>query len=325
MIVFGTHKLTPKTIPEAIDAAVNVGFTRFDTAASYRIESEVGTALRNWISEGPESLIEDPPETNERRKARPREELDVTTKIAPKGMISYEAARTSGLSSLEALFPGSLNLKDAERYLDSLLIHWPARSNLAPSDPAHLVARKETYRAILSLRDEGLVRRPGVSNFTVEHLTTLIESLGRTDWPAANQFELHPGLYRTQLPLIDFCRENGIEIQAYSAVGCGALLSDPVVVRLAEHVSTRLSSVDSGVGRDAERTFNVTPAQVLIRWSIQHGFVPLVKSVSNARIGENWAAAEPAWQLDSGEMTVLDKFEETNGTKRFCWDPTIVA
>jgi diketogulonate reductase-like aldo/keto reductase len=152
-----------------------------------------------------------------------------------------------------------------------------------------------------------------------------MEGLARIDWPAADQFELHPGLYRTQIPLIDFCRKSGIEIQAYSAVGCGALLNDPVIAGLAEQVSTRITSVDSGAGRDSDKTISVTPAQVLIRWSIQHGFIPLVKSASKERIEENWAAVEPIWSLDSDEMAVLDGFEKKYGTKRYCWDPTIVA
>lgn len=353
-LVLGTHRLTPATLSITIDAAIDVGYTRIDTAASYRIEPDVGRALKAWLVPLPDDIRENGP-TNEESdmdsltihkdnentrhvkgtpRSRPlsRSEIDITSKLPPKSMSSYQTAYDAGLASLENIFPASVYTDDttSSRYLDSLLIHWPAKSGTAQTDPSHAVARKETYRALLTLKQKGYVRRPGVSNFTVGHLQGLLDSgySSSVERPAANQVELHPGIYQTQLPLIEFCSKLGIEVQAYSAVGCGNLLSDPFIVELADKVSRRLGTDDPMelVGRDADARLitRVNPAQLLLKWSLQKGFVPIAKSACPERVKENWVAVNEAWKLDSEEMAELDSFEARFGSKKYCWDPSIV-
>lgn len=310
---FGTHRLTPDVIPHAIGAALDAGFRRFDTAASYNIEAAVGDAIRTRLL--PHDLADDGLLTNaENRTMRVhRSEIHVQTKLAPKAMSSKEKARAAALVSLDALFPTSC--QEHWRYLDTLLLHWPARAGKPPSDPCHAVARHEAFAALIELQSCGLVQRTGVSNFTVSHLSNLLEPLSRSERPLVNQIEFHPLLYQTQLPLIEFCRKAGIEVQAYSPLGCGGLLDLSDVVDLAASVSERV------YGSDGPR---VTSAQLLLKWCLQHDVEPVVKSADPIRIKDNFGATSD-WRLSAEEMALLDGLETSRGTKRYCWDPSIVS
>lgn len=168
-------------------------------------------------------------------------------------------------------------------YLDLYLIHWPVAT-----------VRHETWRALVDLQRHGLCRSIGVSNYTVRHLTDM---LARTDTPpAVNQVEFHPFLY--QQDLLTFCRSHGIVVEAYSPLTRGERLHDPIVTRVAAH-------------------YGRTPAQVLIRWSLQHGLVVLPKSTQPERIRANAAVYDFA--LSDADMALLDGLHEG---LRTCWDPT---
>ncbi|KAI9018161.1 NADP-dependent oxidoreductase domain-containing protein [Hyaloraphidium curvatum] len=325
-IVFGTHRLTPSNIPVAITTALDMGYTRIDTARSYRIEEHVGTAVRNWISadaapETPNGAdgedIVGPP-----RRRRTRRDVHITSKLPPKAM-SSDLAHATGLASLESIFPASSTPAE-DRYLDGYLIHWPAASGLAPSDPRHATARREAWSALLRLRGEGLVRESGVSNFTPAHLAALLAPLPRSERPAANQIEVHPGCWRSQLPCVEFCRGAGIEVQAYSAVGCGELVRHPRVVELAGRVRARVEAArEEHEPRAPDRhPVEITPAQVLLKWSMQHGMLPVAKSADPARIRENLGARSEEWALEPDEMGFLDGFQEREGGGKMCWDPS---
>ena len=136
-------------------------------------------------------------------------------------------------------------------------------------------------------------RAIGVSNFLVPHLTELLASCEVV--PAANQIELHPFLQHRDT--VALCQEKGIVVEAYSPLTRGRRLADPVVAKIAAR---------------AKRT----PAQVLLRWSVQRGFVTLPKSVNEARIAENVAIFD--FELDAAAMTDLGALEEGLATG---WDP----
>ncbi len=140
--------------------------------------------------------------------------------------------------------------------VDLYLIHWPVPSAGKAVD---------TWKALVQLRADGRVRSIGVSNFRVEDLEAVIDATGAV--PAVNQIELHPGLQ--QGPLRAVHAAHGILTEAWSPLGRGAALSDPVIRRIA-----------SGHGR--------TPAQVVLRWHLQLGNVVIPKSVTPARIRENF-------------------------------------
>ncbi|MGY2050984.1 aldo/keto reductase [Methylobacterium sp. JK268] len=175
----------------------------------------------------------------------PREEIFVTTKLWNDAHGTDEALRAFDASL------GRLGLD----YVDLYLVHWPVpkRDLFIP-----------TWRALMRLREDGRARSIGVSNFTVAHLRRVIDETGST--PAVNQIELHPRFQ--QRALRDVHREAGILTEAWSPLGRGAALADPVIRGIAERH-----------GR--------TPAQVILRWQIELGHVVIPKSATPARIREN--------------------------------------
>jgi diketogulonate reductase-like aldo/keto reductase len=144
------------------------------------------------------------------------------------------------------------------------------------------------------LRADGKARAVGVSNYTVRHLEEL---LGRaTEPPSVNQVELHPFLQQPEL--VEFCRGNGIVVEAYAPLVKAQRLDHPVLRRIAKR-------------REA------TPAQVLVRWGLQQGLVVLPKSVKPARIEEN--AGVYGFALDEEDLAALAGLDEGFRTS---WDPT---
>jgi diketogulonate reductase-like aldo/keto reductase len=203
----------------------------------------------------------------------PREEVFVTTKLWNSDH-GYEAARRACRASL-----GDLGLD----YIDLYLVHWPVPG-----------LRRETWKAMAALQNEGICRAIGVSNYTIRHLEELREESSVP--PAVNQVEFHPFLYQREL--LDYCRRRGIAVEAYSPLARGVRLSEPALV---------------SVGRK----YGKTPAQVLIRWALQHGTVPIPKSSRPERIRENAAVFD--FSLAPGDMETLDRLDEG---LRVCWDPT---
>jgi diketogulonate reductase-like aldo/keto reductase len=151
-------------------------------------------------------------------------------------------------------------------YLDLYLIHWPLPM---------LGLYQETWAALAGAWEAGLARSIGVSNFLPEHL----ERLG-PPVPAVNQIELHP--YLPQVEAVEYHRERGIVTMAWSPLGHGnGLLAEPVLAEIA-----------ASVGR--------TPAQVVLRWHLQRGVVPIPKSADPARLAENLAVFD--FELDEADM-----------------------
>jgi len=171
-------------------------------------------------------------------------------------------------------------------HLDLYLVHWPVQS-----------LRKETWRAMETLQREGKCRAIGVSNYTVRHLTELLAS-GQIA-PAVNQVELHPFLYQREL--ISFCEQNRIAVEAYSPLAKAQRMGDPTL-------------------RAVAQKYGKTPAQVMIRWALQHGLVVIPKSVRKERIRENANVFD--FQLSADEMERLNALNED---LRTAWDPSQAA
>ncbi|NYE01852.1 2,5-diketo-D-gluconate reductase A [Kineosphaera limosa] len=160
--------------------------------------------------------------------------------------------------------------------VDLLLIHGPC-----PQQERYV----DSWRAVLRLRDEGRIRAAGVTNFGIRHLQRLIDETGEA--PAVNQVELHPYLTRTQLRA--FHAEHGIATQAWGPLARGGrLLRDPVVVAIArEHART--------------------PAQVVLRWHLQHGNAAIPKSADPARATQNFAIFD--FELTPDQVAALDALD----------------
>ena len=158
-------------------------------------------------------------------------------------------------------------------YLDLYLIHWPRKK------------RNETWRAMQTLLEEEKVRAIGVANFYIHHLEELLEKFEIP--PAVNQFELNPFLYRTDL--IEFCRSHAIAVEAYSPLTHGKKLGHSLLKELAEK-------------------YKKSPAQILIRWSLQHEFIVIPKSESKEHIEQNIEVFD--FSLEGSDMEKLDTLEE---------------
>lgn len=202
----------------------------------------------------------------------PREDVFVTTKLWNDAQ-RPGAVEPAVQRSIQALGLGAPDL---------MLLHWPVVGQ-------RLAAWSELER----LRDAGVLRAIGVSNFMVRHLQELLAH-ARTV-PAVNQVELSPFLQQREVRAL--CQVHGIVVQAYSPLTKGRRLDQPVLARIA---------------REVQRS----PAQVLLRWGLQHGLVVLPKSTRPARIRENLALLD--FELAAGRMAELDELEENLVTG---WNP----
>jgi diketogulonate reductase-like aldo/keto reductase len=158
--------------------------------------------------------------------------------------------------------------------IDLYLIHWPAKANFV-----------ETWKAMEKLYQEGKVRAIGVSNFLIHHLETLLETATIT--PAVNQIEFHP--FNVQAELLEFCRKAKILVEAWSPLGRGRFFDHPLIADIAKNH-----------GR--------SPAQVLIRWDLQHQVVTIPRSIREAHIRENSEVFD--FELSEEEMSRLDSLDE---------------
>jgi methylglyoxal/glyoxal reductase len=159
-------------------------------------------------------------------------------------------------------------------YVDLYLIHWPVQG-----------LGDETWRAMIKLLHEGKTRAIGVSNYSMRELKELLDKSDIV--PAVNQVEFHPFLYQEEL--LRFCKNNKIQLEAYSPLTRGKRLNHPNILELA-------------------KKYNKTPAQVLIRWSLQHNVVVIPKSIHEARIKENSQVFD--FQLEPKDMKLLDSLNE---------------
>ncbi|WP_432192499.1 aldo/keto reductase [Streptomyces sp. bgisy027] len=241
-IGLGTWPMDDAQAEEAVAGALDLGHRLVDTATNYRNETGVG---RGIVASGV-----------------PREEVVVTTKL-PGRHHGYEETLTS--------FEESRRRLDVA-YVDLYLIHWPL-----PRVDKYV----DSWRAMIELRESGLVRSIGVSNFTPEHIERLERETGVL--PSVNQIELHPLFPQDELRA--FHEGKGIVTESWSPLGRGTdLLDDPVVRGIAE-------------------TLKVTPGQVVLRWHTQLGALPIPKSADRERQRANLDVF--GFDLDATQMAAV--------------------
>lgn len=189
-----------------------------------------------------------------------REELFITSKVWNEDQ-GYETTLAAFEKSLERL---QLD------YLDLYLIHWPGKDKY-----------KDTWRALEKLYKDGKIRAIGVSNFQVHHLEELLKDAEIK--PMVNQVEFHPRL--TQKELRDYCKAQGIQLEAWSPLMQGQLLDNEVLTQIAEK-------------------HNKSVAQVILRWDLQHEVVTIPKSIKEHRIIENAYIFD--FELSQEDMDKID-------------------
>ena len=253
----GTWPMDDEEAEVAVRAAIEGGYRMIDTAARYGNERGVGRAVA--------------------AASVPREELFVVTKLRGSQQ-GYEEALAAFEESRERL---------GLEYVDLYLIHWPL-----PGLDRYVAS----WRASVELRERGLARSIGVSNFTPAHIERLERETGVL--PAVDQIEMHPDF--AQAPLRVWLSKRGIVAQAWSPLGAQSeLLSEPVIGELA-------------------RARNRTPAQIVLRWHIQAGAVPIPKSSDRRRLAENLDVF--GFALEDAEMAALAPLDRGN---RLGGDPDV--
>ncbi|XP_038586569.1 uncharacterized oxidoreductase YtbE isoform X2 [Micropterus salmoides] len=271
LLGLGTYKLlSPEEVYRAVDAALLAGYRAFDSAAVYRNEADLGRALKELLP----------------KHGLTREDVFITSKLGPKDQ--GERALEGALNSLSQLDLG---------YIDLYLIHWPGTQGLVVADQRNPGNRAQSWATLEELHAQGKLKAIGVSNYTPAHMRELIQSCKIP--PAVLQVEFHPRLCQTELRSV--CEEYGVCFQAYSSLGKGELITDPVVMEVA---------------KNCERT----PAQVLLRWAVQQGVPVLPKSSNPDRIKDNARLFDFALSdTDMDRLTALDC------AHKYCWDPSEVV
>jgi len=276
MLGLGTWKSPPEEVKKAIYFAIQTGYRHIDCAFVYKNEKEIGQALRQSFNDF---------------KLK-RSDIWITSKLW------NTCHRPEHVKSACEITLRDLGLD----YLDLYLIHWPIAFQYHPTDThpkddsgkikLDYVPLADTWKAMEELVKLRLVKSIGVSNFLEEHIKE-VQKVAKIK-PAVNQIEVHP--YLPQKKLLQFCKENNIHITAYSPLATASnktetesILENKVVVNIADKRKK-------------------TAAQIILRWGIQRGTSVIPKSITPARIKENFEVFD--FELTNEEMKKLDTLDK---------------
>lgn len=289
IVGLGTWQSPDKDVYEAVRAAIEVGYRHIDCAYCYGNEIPVGRAIKDAIAAG---------------KVK-REDLFVVSKV---WLTFFTRERVH-----EGLKRSLTNL--GLDYLDLYLIHWPISfqqvdDKIFTGDANGLAVDGEvdfvdTWKGMEDVLKDGLVKSIGVSNFNSEQIARILRNSSVI--PATNQVESHP--YLAQKQLLEFCREKGIPLTAYSPLGNPGsaynnnpnkknILEDPLVTKLA-------------------KKYKKTAGQILIKFQAQRGVIVIPKSVTRARIVENIQIFD--FKMTADEITALENLD--SGYRSCTGDP----
>ncbi|KAF2994952.1 hypothetical protein E8E13_002532 [Curvularia kusanoi] len=278
----GTWQSAPGEVKKAVIHAIESGYRHIDCAFCYQNEDEVGDALQDVISRG---IVK-------------REDLFITSKL----WCTFHTRVEEGLQK-------SLDLLKTP-YVDLYLVHWPVPMNPKGNHPLfpkledgsrdldRSISHIDTWKnmeAVYKAHPEK-VKAIGVANYSIKYLTKLLAQASVV--PAANQIENHPLL--PQQEIVDFCKEKGIHITAYSPLGStgSPLFKDEGVIAVA-------------------KKHDVTPATVLLSYHLARNSSVLAKSVTPSRIEEN----RKLISLDKEDIDSLEAVQKKNGPTRYVYPP----
>ena len=273
-IGLGTYNMNSQEAEDMTYVAINYGYRHIDTAAVYRNEDGVGRALKR--------IYED---TDLKRS-----DLTITTKLWPGGLVKVDRVKNN-VGAIKSLDKSLRNLD--EDYVDLYLIHSPHAKN----------KRLEQWETLLTQQEQGKVKNIGVSNWGINH----IEELNDKGYPlpSANQIEIHPWSQKPEL--VSYLKENDIDIIAYSSL---------VPLSTWRHKDGENSLKTDEMykdGNDLESPFkkmaskyDVTEAQVLLKWALQLGYAILPKSIQIDRMQENF---ELDFRIDEEDMNLIEQLD----------------
>ena len=270
----GTWKSAKGEVYTAVKTAIEIGYRHFDCALVYGNEQEIGQAFADAMKEG---MVK-------------REDLWITSKLWNN---SHEK---------QYILPSiNTTLEDLQLdYLDLYLIHWPVALKRAVAYPQTgqdmlsltEIPLSETWAEMIVLKEMGLTRHIGVSNFSIKKLEEVTATTGVR--PEVNQLELHPFLQ--QWPMMDYCREHGIVLTGYCPLGS----SDRPANRIVEGEPKLF---ENEVIRALAQARGCSAAQLMLAWAINRGTSVIPKSVNAGRLQENLAAADI--ELTEQEMKAM--------------------
>ena len=273
-IGLGTYNMNSQESEDMTYAAIKYGYRHIDTAAVYRNEDGVGRALKR--------IYED---TDLKRS-----DLTITTKLWPGGLVKVDRVKNN-VGAIKSLDKSLRNLD--EDYVDLYLIHSPHAKN----------KRLEQWETLLTQQEQGKVKNIGVSNWGINH----IEELNDKGYPlpSANQIEIHPWSQKPEL--VSYLKENDIDIIAYSSL---------VPLSTWRHKDGENSLKTDEMykdGNDLESPFkkmaskyDVTEAQVLLKWALQLGYAILPKSIQIDRMQENF---DLDFGIDDEDMNLIEQLD----------------
>ncbi len=248
-IGLGTVHLNDTAAREIVCAAIKLGYRLFDTASRYGNEEDVGYGMQDAGID--------------------RKDLFVTSKV--RGI-------DHGFAPTMRAFEATLERLRTD-YLDLYLIHWPL---------PQLDLYVETWRALVQLRQDGLVKSIGVSNFLPHHIDRLFQETGVL--PSVNQIQLDP--HRPRPAICRYNSDHGILTQSWGPIGQGrptSCLFDPVISQIADkHYKTA--------------------AQVILRWHLQRGLLPIPKTGRNDRLLENISVFD--FELDDIDLEMISEIDQ---------------
>jgi alcohol dehydrogenase (NADP+) len=270
-IGLGTWLSKPNEVYQAVIDAVKIGYRHIDCAFIYKNEKEIGEALM-YLFEN--KIVE-------------RNELFITSKLW------NDSHHPSEVENAIRKTQNNLQLD----YLDLYLIHWPlAFKTENPKSVDDLISLEtipleSTWESMIELKNKGLTKHIGVSNFSIPKLNLLMKL---SVAPEVNQIELHP--YFQQKKMVEFCQNNKIIVTAYSPLGSRHL------------INTDKSITENSVIQTIAEKHRCTTAQVLLSWGMARNTVVIPKSVTTSRIEENFLSQ--TIQLDEEDLKTIEQIDK---------------
>ena len=274
-IGLGTYNMTPEEAEKMTYESIMHGYRHIDTAAVYRNEEAVGVGLKRATTE----------------LNLNREDIFVTTKLWPGGLIKVDRIRNYE-GSIKS-FEKSL-LKLGLDYIDLYLIHSPHGKN----------KRIEQWQALIDIKEQEKVKHIGVSNWGINHLEEIIQE--NLPLPDANQIELHPWSQKPEL--VNYLREKDIDIIAYSSlVPLSTWRHKDGENSKKTKEMQQISAADDSPFKLLANKYNVTEAQLLLKWALELGYSILPKSIQSKRMKENFDLDFSISQDDMDYINTLDQ------------------